>query len=86
MIFFWLMLLFQFAIAKGIFISSLFTKAKWGVCLAFVLYFVESIVVVDNLAKDNADFGWAAHLFYSFSSAYITEYSGKTIVALEKMR
>jgi hypothetical protein len=72
--------------AKGVFISSLFTKARWGVALAFVLYFVESIAVVENLAKDNADFGWASHLFYSFSMAYISETSGKTIVALEKMR
>jgi len=32
--------------ARAVFFSSFFTKAKWGVTLGIVLYFVEEIITM----------------------------------------
>ena len=80
------MVIFQLAIAKAVFISSLFTKATLGVILGIILHFTEAIILLDNVAKDPSKISTMGHLFYSFSFSYVSEMSAKTIVALEKMQ
>ena len=43
----WLMLYYIVNMAKAMFISSLFTEAKYGVTVAIVLYFVEDIIIAN---------------------------------------
>ena len=47
LVFAWLMLYYIVNMAKAMFISSLFTEAKYGVTVAIVLYFVEDIIIAN---------------------------------------
>jgi ATP-binding cassette subfamily A (ABC1) protein 3 len=46
MLFIWLWLFYIFQMARAVFFSSFFTKAKWGVTLGIVLYFIEEMIIL----------------------------------------
>ena len=67
---------------RAVFFSSLFTKAKYGITLGIVLYFVEEIVML-NLIPNPLTASTMTHILGSISPSYMMERAEYTMIALE---
>jgi hypothetical protein len=84
LIFAWLFFSYILHMSRAVFLSSFFSKTKYGVTLGIVLYFIEEIIL-GNIIPDPTKTTVMAHLLASFSPSYLMHRSGYTIVAFEIM-